>query len=797
MPLLFGVTLCGPFVRPARASTAYGSLNNFDVVNDTGTECHGFEIELEDINCSDITYTYDWNHYGKCKITEDLSVPGHPKTIVRWASGKNPDGTWAAYTAIPSGSIAATDGHRFTNPSLNFGGEHFGVGYRKPPTAVRYNWLVDDGRGTLVKGPEVQVSTPVFRYYPPALNAPAQVVAAIEPPPEVPVKEFGDPLWLKEIRTTSHNNGKVELRDLVSDDPDDPDEPNWRNGEPDEVEVEWQLMQTEFNKADGGANGLHEGAPEELPDGDEVVTRRYEFYKYTGPLDEETGEAKADKVGPDGIHGVSKTKEDGTVVDYTDVEIVGDFIGSQMAAVDPEAKVDLIDHLPDAEAQVAYPDRLVVVPGATPFTASLVGALPPGMNFEAAAGILSGTPQTEGEYQFGVTAEDQTGTVVSKDYTVRVAAAGEELPPAFVLETAADPAVGGTVTESATFEPGAQTEVTATPTAGYTFVNWTENGVVVGVDPLLPVEMNVNHSLTAHFEPDANVQSFTITTSASPAEAGTAEGGGSFVAGANVVVAAVAAEGFTFAGWIEDDVTASLAATYEFTAEADRLLVARFTPVEAMSWTVDTASTPVAGGVTSGGGSYSNGASVTVAAAPNAGYMFKRWLEGGNNVSSSADYTFSVTNHRTLTAKFARAYNISGTSDPAAGGIVNGGGFFEDGDSVSLQAVPARGYNFVNWTENGTNVSASSIHSVKANPDHALVAHFSLIMPEGNLADSTNGGTEIQWPSENELPGWKVEASTNLVDWVEIEDEVEDDGVRKHIRMNFDTKQRFYRTVHD
>ena len=31
----------------ARASTAYGTLNNFDCVNDTGVEAHGFEIETE------------------------------------------------------------------------------------------------------------------------------------------------------------------------------------------------------------------------------------------------------------------------------------------------------------------------------------------------------------------------------------------------------------------------------------------------------------------------------------------------------------------------------------------------------------------------------------------------------------------------------------------------------------------------------------------------------------------------------------------------------------------------------
>ncbi|MBK9317302.1 MAG: hypothetical protein IPM55_24095 [Acidobacteria bacterium] len=45
-------------------SIAYGTLNNFDCVNDTGVEAHGFDIELEGIHSKDITYTYDYNHYG-------------------------------------------------------------------------------------------------------------------------------------------------------------------------------------------------------------------------------------------------------------------------------------------------------------------------------------------------------------------------------------------------------------------------------------------------------------------------------------------------------------------------------------------------------------------------------------------------------------------------------------------------------------------------------------------------------------------------------------------------------------
>jgi hypothetical protein len=180
-----------------QASIAYGSINNFDTVNDTGSVCHGFEIEIEDCRSTDITYTYNYNHYGAPRIEQDDSIVGHPKCRIRWESKKNADGSWAAYTAIPSGPIAPTNGHMFTNPSVNFGGEHFGVGYRVPASVVKYNWLIDNGSGVLVHGGAVQVSTPVFTYYPPVVGnpAPAQVQAVIAPPvpPVPPVKQFGKP----------------------------------------------------------------------------------------------------------------------------------------------------------------------------------------------------------------------------------------------------------------------------------------------------------------------------------------------------------------------------------------------------------------------------------------------------------------------------------------------------------------------------------------------------------------------------------------------------------------------------
>jgi hypothetical protein len=321
-------------VAPAQATQAYGSLNNFDVVNDTETECHGFEIEIEDIHSTDITYTYDYNHYGTPRIEQDDSVAGHPIVRIFYEAKKNPDGSWSAYTAIPAGPVAPTDGHQFTDPSVNFGGEHFGAGFYGVPTTVRYFWLKDDGSGNLVRGNPVNIATPAFSYIPAQGGNPAQVGAVIElpEPPEVPFLEFGEATWVKVTTTTTHNENPVELRDLVSDDPDDPDDRNWRNGEPDEVEVEWQIMQTEFNQDDGGKNGKLENAPEDLEEGDEVVTVRYDFFEYVGPLDPESGEALAEDVGPDDIHGEGiLAGEDGGDIDLSTVVVVGDYIGAQMA----------------------------------------------------------------------------------------------------------------------------------------------------------------------------------------------------------------------------------------------------------------------------------------------------------------------------------------------------------------------------------------------------------------------------------------------------------------------------------
>ncbi|HXG47718.1 MAG TPA: putative Ig domain-containing protein, partial [Methylomirabilota bacterium] len=484
----------------AQNSVAYGTIHNFDVVNGTGVECHGFEIEIEDLHSHDITYTYNWNHYGTPTITEDHSNPSRPRVRIRYAAVRT-NGGWSAYTAVPTNAIAPTDGHRFTNPLINFGGEHFGCGFRGNPTNITYYWLVDDGTGHLVRGEAVNVSTPRFTYLPPAGAGAAQVRVVIPAAPARPVREYGPATFVKMIKTKTHNNREVKLRDLVSDDPDDDDDRNWRNDEPDEVEVEWKLLQTRFGRPDGGPNGQLEAEPEELPEGDEVITRRYEFFKYVGPVDPENGEALAEDVGPDDLHGIDE---------FADTIVVGEYLGAQMSAFDVDAPVGLIEHLQDGVVNVPYPRRAVVIGGNHPFIATNAGALPAGMTFNNITGELSGTPTESGVFSFTVGATAGDDPPVRRTYTLTIAAAAAALPPRYTVDTVASPLDAGTTTGDGTYARDTETTVTATPAAGYVFAHWTEQGRIVSRSATYTFTNIVNRSLIANFIPAGPKLSFAV-----------------------------------------------------------------------------------------------------------------------------------------------------------------------------------------------------------------------------------------------------------------------------------------------
>jgi hypothetical protein len=213
----------------------------------------------------------------------------------------------------------------------------------------------------------------------------------------------------------------------------------------------------------------------------------------------------------------------------------------------------------------------------------------------------------------------------------------------------------------------------------------------------------------------------TITTSASPAEGGTVAGGGTFEIGTPITVTATHNPGYEFVNWTEGGVQVSDSETYPLTVNGDRDLVANFARV---TYAIATASAPAGGGTTSGGGTVNSGDSVTVIATATAGYNFVNWTEGVTVVSTTPSYTFSAGANRVLVANFVPTYTITTSASPVDGGTTAGDGTFNQGDSVTVQAVANAVYHFVNWTEGSVVVSALSSYTFTASADRALVANF-------------------------------------------------------------------------
>ena len=75
-------------------------------------------------------------------------------------------------------------------------------------------------------------------------------------------------------------------------------------------------------------------------------------------------------------------------------------------------------------------------------------------------------------------------------------------------------------------------------------------------------------------------------------------------------------------------------------------------------------------------------------------------------------------------------YTVSVSADPVDGGTVAGGGEFEAGTQVTVEATANEGYSFTNWTKDGEIVDgAESSYTFQLDEDMALVAHFELVPP--------------------------------------------------------------------
>jgi len=91
---------------------------------------------------------------------------------------------------------------------------------------------------------------------------------------------------------------------------------------------------------------------------------------------------------------------------------------------------------------------------------------------------------------------------------------------------------------------------------------------------------------------------------------------------------------------------------------------------------------------------------------------------GGNSGATANAWTISAT-----------ATALPATAAPVTGGSVQGTGPHADGASVTLVAVPAPGFAFAGWEENGATVATTARYTFTASADRDLTARFRVEHP--------------------------------------------------------------------
>ncbi len=263
----------------------------------------------------------------------------------------------------------------------------------------------------------------------------------------------------------------------------------------------------------------------------------------------------------------------------------------------------------------------------------------------------------------------------------------------FLVKTSANPEDGGTTSGDGQYFYGDNVTVSATPSAGYRFLNWTENNLIVSTSKNYSFTIVSERNLVANFK---RIK-YTIETSSNPQNGGSTDGDGQYFYGESVTVTATPNIRFVFENWTENNTIVSTSAQYTFTVERNRNLVANF---EIKAFTISANPVPSYGGSVTGTGNYKYGETAVLKAKANYGYKFLEWRENGNHVSSDTVLSFTVDKNRTFNAVFTeREYSVTCAAFPPEGGITSGCGVFKYNKTANLKSSPYPGWKFINWTD--------------------------------------------------------------------------------------------------
>ena len=112
-----------------------------------------------------------------------------------------------------------------------------------------------------------------------------------------------------------------------------------------------------------------------------------------------------------------------------------------------------------------------------------------------------------------------------------------------------------------------------------------------------------------------------------------------------------------------------------------------------------------------GAGSYKEGETAELAAAPAANHRIVNWKNGEEVLSTDLTCSFEVTEDVTINVTFEKIpqYTVTTVASPDGKGTIIGGGTYNEGTEVELKATAHTGYTFVKWDEDGNTEATRTI----------------------------------------------------------------------------------------
>ncbi|WP_295712601.1 ice-binding family protein [Mucilaginibacter sp.] len=258
------------------------------------------------------------------------------------------------------------------------------------------------------------------------------------------------------------------------------------------------------------------------------------------------------KQGATAIAGTITTANNGTVFTFTPTQPLLPFVtytGTITAAVTDTLRTAMVSD---------YSWTFTTIPQVTLTSTPTLGGVTDGAGTFAQASVVTVTATPNAGYIF--TNWTDNGVIVSTSSSYQFTMAGNRALVAnfkvipvsqFAVVLLSSPIAGGSTDGSGAYNAGTKVTVTADPNAGYTFVNWTDNGNIASTSSSYQFTLAANRKLVANFKAIPASQ-FALILSSSPAAGGTTTGSGAYSAGSSASATATANPGYTFTSWSGD-----------------------------------------------------------------------------------------------------------------------------------------------------------------------------------------------------------------------------------------------------